>query len=99
MKQKGRNVAASVQARLLQLSRNSRLSLQDLCLFRNVPGFFIGDSQFGGWVLRSVPPYPSFAPAKRGLIPKRVSKGVRLVFRMGLLWWVVSAIRSWCDSA
>lgn len=30
MKQKGRNVAASVQARLLQLSRNSRLSLQDL---------------------------------------------------------------------
>jgi predicted nucleotidyltransferase component of viral defense system len=30
MKQKGRNVAASVQARLLQLSRNSKLSLQDL---------------------------------------------------------------------
>jgi predicted nucleotidyltransferase component of viral defense system len=30
MRQKGRNVAASVQARLLQLSRNSRLSLQDL---------------------------------------------------------------------
>ena len=30
MKQKGRNVAASVQSRLLQLSRNSKLSLQDL---------------------------------------------------------------------
>jgi predicted nucleotidyltransferase component of viral defense system len=30
MKQKGRNVAASIQARLLQLSRNSKLSLQDL---------------------------------------------------------------------
>jgi predicted nucleotidyltransferase component of viral defense system len=30
MKQKGPNVAASVQARLLQLSRNSRMSLQDL---------------------------------------------------------------------
>ena len=30
MKQQGRNVAASVQARLLQLSRNSKLSLQDL---------------------------------------------------------------------
>ena len=30
MKQEGRNVAASVQARLLQLSRNSKLSLQDL---------------------------------------------------------------------
>jgi predicted nucleotidyltransferase component of viral defense system len=30
MNQKGRNVAASVQARLLQLSRNSKLSLQDL---------------------------------------------------------------------
>jgi len=30
LKEKGRNVAASVQARLLQLSRNSRLSLQDL---------------------------------------------------------------------
>ncbi|MFM7101109.1 MAG: nucleotidyl transferase AbiEii/AbiGii toxin family protein, partial [Verrucomicrobiota bacterium] len=30
MKQKGRNMAASVQARLLQLSRNSKLSLQDL---------------------------------------------------------------------
>ena len=30
MKQKGRNIAASVQARLLQLSRNSKLSLQDL---------------------------------------------------------------------
>ncbi len=30
MNQKGRNVAASVQARLLQISRESRLSLQDL---------------------------------------------------------------------
>ena len=30
MKQKGPNVAASVQARLLQLSRNSKMSLQDL---------------------------------------------------------------------
>ncbi len=30
MKQQGRNVAASIQARLLQLSRNSKLSLQDL---------------------------------------------------------------------
>jgi len=30
MRQKGRNAAASVQARLLQLSRNSKLSLQDL---------------------------------------------------------------------
>ena len=30
MNQKGRNVAASVQARLLQLSHNSKLSLQDL---------------------------------------------------------------------
>ena len=30
MKQQGRNVAASVQTRLLQLSRNSKLSLQDL---------------------------------------------------------------------
>ncbi len=30
MKHKGRNMAASVQARLLQLSRNSKLSLQDL---------------------------------------------------------------------
>jgi len=30
MNQKGRNVAASVQARLLQLSRSSKLSLQDL---------------------------------------------------------------------
>lgn len=30
MKQKGRNIAASVQARLLQLSRDSKLSLQDL---------------------------------------------------------------------
>lgn len=30
MKRKGRNVAASVQARLLQLSYNSKLSLQDL---------------------------------------------------------------------
>ena len=30
MNKKGRNVAASVQAKLLQLSRNSKLSLQDL---------------------------------------------------------------------
>jgi hypothetical protein len=30
VKQQGRNVAASVQTRLLQLSRNSKLSLQDL---------------------------------------------------------------------
>lgn len=30
MKQRGRNISASVQARLLQLSRNSKLSLQDL---------------------------------------------------------------------
>lgn len=30
MKQRGRNIFASVQARLLQLSRNSKLSLQDL---------------------------------------------------------------------
>jgi hypothetical protein len=30
MKQKGPKVAASVQARLLQLSRNSKMSLQDL---------------------------------------------------------------------
>ncbi len=30
MKQKGPNVAASVQARLLQLSRNSKMSIQDL---------------------------------------------------------------------
>ena len=30
MNQKGRNVSASVQARLLQLSRTSKLSLQDL---------------------------------------------------------------------
>ena len=30
MKEKGRNVAASVQARLLQPSRHSQLSLQDL---------------------------------------------------------------------
>lgn len=30
MKQRGRNISTSVQARLLQLSRNSKLSLQDL---------------------------------------------------------------------
>ena len=30
MNQKGRNVAVSVQARLLQLSRSTKLSLQDL---------------------------------------------------------------------